>query len=76
MLLALAGSALVFFGILGAIGPWRKAGSKTGKIGGLPRPSESAVKLAAQTVAGVGIKVGAHLVGPSDENRFLTYLLL
>ena len=50
MLQALAGSALVFFGGWGAIGPWPKIGSKTEGFPGLPRPSKFVVLLVAQRV--------------------------
>jgi len=45
-------------------------GSKTGKIGGPRRPSESMVRLAAQSDFGVGIKSELALQGSPPKIRF------
>ncbi len=76
MLQALAVWCVVPFGWRGARGPWPKTGSKTGELYGSPRPSESAIRLAAQTVNGVGNGVGVCRAGLSAETRFLAYLLV
>ena len=56
--------------------PWPYAGSKTGNVGGSPRPSKSVVRLAAQSVSGDGKSLGVYLAGLSGETWFLAYLLL
>ena len=72
---ALAGSALFVFWWLGAIGPWPKAGRKTVSFGVLPRPSEFAVLLSAQSVAGAVIEIGVCLCG-AIRRKLYTVLLL
>ena len=56
--------------------PWPQTGSKIVKVGGLPRPSKSVVRLAAQSVSGVGNVLGVYHAGLSAETWLLAYLLL
>ena len=56
--------------------PWPQMVCRTGNLAGWPRPSESVVRLVAQSVSGVGKSLGVYGPGLSAETRFLAYLLL
>jgi hypothetical protein len=52
------------------------SGQQNRQFGGSPRPSEFVVRLAAQSVSGVGNNLGVHRAGLSAETWSLAYLLL